>query len=62
MSDNVAFDVETEVTEEQFYKIGEKIALVELADLIEDEDTDEAAELQGDATQRFNRATRPMAV
>lgn len=58
MTNGVAFDVETEVTEEQFYKLGEQIALVELADLIEDEDKDAQAELDGDATQRFNAATR----
>lgn len=35
-----AFDVETEVTETQFYRIGETLALSELAAIIEDEDND----------------------
>lgn len=51
-----AFDIETEVTEEKFYEIGLKLALIELAEKIEDEDKDAEAELNGDATQRFNAA------
>ena len=50
-------DPEMEVDEDQFYALGEKLMLAELADKIEDEDADIEAELTGDATQRFNKAT-----
>lgn len=38
------YDPETEVTEAQFYTMGLKLSLAELALIIEDEDTDAAAE------------------
>lgn len=54
MAKSVAFDVETEVDEDQFYLLGEKLMLAELAEKIEDEDKDE--ELNSDASTRFNQA------